>query len=53
MNGDRVNTAHSAAARRAAASRKRHRAELTAFEAWQRRQGAHHDSLPVRRTRRS
>jgi hypothetical protein len=55
MNGDRVSAAHAMVARRGATSRRRQgrRAEVAAFEAWQRRQRAHQCALPTRRPRRS
>jgi hypothetical protein len=55
MNADRANVAHPMAARRGATSRRRQgrRAEVAAFEAWQRRQRTYQGAIPTRRTRRS
>ena len=55
MNGDRVNAANPMAARRGVTGRRRvgRRAQVAAFEAWQRSQSAHQGSLPGRRPRRA
>jgi hypothetical protein len=55
MNGDRIGAPHPMVARRGATSRRRlgRRAEVAAFEAWQRRQSAPQVAIPGRRPRRS
>ena len=55
MNGDRINAAHPMVARRGATSRRRlgRRAEVAAFEAWQRRQRTYQGAIPTKRPRRS
>jgi hypothetical protein len=54
MSTDRVNAAHPLVIRRRASVRRRQgrRAEVAAFEAWQRRQAAQPWPLPARRGRR-